>query len=159
MCWKSRFPAGTHLLYFESDTLLFIFAHFSHRVPGEKKWYLKNSSASIYANTILSKCGLSNMRKADANASNGPQWNCTTKKGEIRIFILWHLKSRRQKLSSDQLHLTRRSSGSWVPDLEAYLNVSESVGLILCTSQLGDYRSSRFLVEDITVSRYKRAYY
>lgn len=128
-------------------------------MPGQKKWYLKNSSASIYANTILSKCGLSNMRKADANASNGPQWNYTTKKGDIRIFILWDLKSRRQKLSCDQLHLTGKSSGSWVPDLEAYLNLSVNLLGLLCTSQLGDYRSSRFLVEDITVNHYKRACY
>lgn len=33
---KSGSPAGTHLLYFWCDTPLFIFAHFSHRVPERK---------------------------------------------------------------------------------------------------------------------------
>lgn len=64
------------------------------------------------------------------------------------------LKIRRQQLSSDQPHSLGRRCGFWAPDLGgSFESVKESVELLL---QLGDYKSLRFLVEDVTVNNYKR---
>lgn len=70
------------------------------------------------------------------------------------------LKVRRQELSSDKLHLTGEKSWVLSPRFRGlFASVSESMGLPLHTSQLGDDNSSRFLVEDvITVNNYKRAH-
>lgn len=121
---------------------------------------LKISSASIYANTLLSKCGLSNVSKADAKASNGPPCNFLKSRGEMRAQKIPRPEGRPGPLSSAQPPLTGETFWGLSPRSGGSLaSVSESIGLPLWASHLGADKSFRFLVENITVNDYKRAHY
>lgn len=63
----------------------------------------------------------------------------------------------RRPLSPDQLHLRENLWASSPRFRGLFEPVGESAGFLLCASQLGDYKSLRFLPEDITLNAYKRA--
>lgn len=122
-------------------------------MPGKKKWYLKNSSASIYANTFLSKCGLSSVNEADTNVSNGPQ--CPFNEEKREIYMPGRFKD--QKTGTVwPATLEGEELWDWSPRFGgSFESVNESVERLLWASQLGDYKSLRCLVEGVTVNNYK----
>lgn len=113
-------------------------------MPGEKKWHFKNSSAHIYANTFLSKCGLSSVSKADTHAFDRPLSNCNQEQERSmprtsEVFV------KKQEQSWSSLTWQGRLSGTWASHLKAPWNVSWFfLEPLQCTHQFGDYKSLRF---------------
>lgn len=151
---KSRSPAGTHLLCFWCDTLLFIFAHFSHRVPGE----IKKIHLLVFMQTRCSpSVGWVMWVKQRQMPSTG---HGAILYREGRNMCSEDLKIRRRDCPLTSSTWQGRSSESRAPHLVPRLHLSVNLlGFYALASPLRDYEGLRFLLEGITVNDYKRACY
>lgn len=150
---KVQIPSQEPICYISSpDTLSVYICSFLSQSARREKVIFKKPSASIYASTILSKCGLSNMRKADANALTDLS-ETVWQRREKYVYLsyeIWKVEDRNCPLTSCtwQEEVLGPQSQIWrLIWMSGWICCSS-----LCTSQLGDYRNPRFLVEDITVN-------